>query len=84
LFAGLKALGRKEAELQTSKKSAAWKVALARHLRERLLVPNSWLAAQLRMGTPQSVSSRVSRHRKEPERSVDSDWSILRMLECVD
>jgi len=36
------------------------------------------------MGTPQSVSSRVSRHRKEPEGSVDSDWSILKMLECVD
>jgi REP element-mobilizing transposase RayT len=84
LFAGLNALGREEAEFQTSKKSAAWKVALARHLRERLLVPNSWLAEQLRMGTPQSVSSRVSRHRKESEGSVDSDWSILRMLECVD
>jgi hypothetical protein len=36
------------------------------------------------MGTPQSVSSRVSRHRKESEGGVDSDWSILRMLECVD
>ena len=37
LFAGLKALGREETEFQTSKKSAAWKVALAPHLRERFL-----------------------------------------------
>ena len=84
LAAGLSALGRKESELQTSKKSADWKVALARYLRERLLVPNAWLAERLHMGRAESVSSRVSRHRKASEDVVQPDWELLNLLECLD
>lgn len=80
---GLNALGRTAGELLTSKKSERWKVALARYLRERLLVPNAWLAERLQMGTSNSVSSRVSRYRRECG-SSDDEWKALEMLECVD
>lgn len=85
LASGLNCLGRSGAELETSKKSERWKVAMARYLRERLLVPNAWLAVQLHMGTAQSVSSRISQHRRESERGeLDDDWNHLSLLECVD
>jgi len=80
---GLAALGRHADELETSKKSERWKVALARYLRERLLVPNAWLAERLQMGTPNSVSSRISRSRRESG-SSDHLWNTLKVLECVD
>jgi len=80
---GLAALGRHADELETSKKSERWKVALARYLRERLLVPNTWLAERLQMGTPNSVSSRISRSRRESG-SSDHLWNTLKVLECVD
>jgi len=80
---GLAALGRHADELETSKKGERWKVALARYLRERVLVPNTWLAERLQMGTPNSVSSRVSRYRRESG-SSDDEWNTLKVLECVD
>ena len=80
---GLAALGRHADELETSKKGERWKVALARYLRERLLVPNAWLAERLQMGTSNSVSSRVSRYRRESG-SSDDEWNTLKVLECVD
>lgn len=76
---------RRRLGFETSKKSERWKVALARYLRERLLVPNAWLAVQLHMGTAQSVSSRISQHRRKSERGeLDDDWNDLGLLECVD
>jgi len=45
LFAGLTVLGRREIEIETSRKGADWKVALARYLRERHLPPGRWFGA---------------------------------------
>jgi plasmid stabilization system protein ParE len=79
----LAALARHAHELETSQKSERWKVALARCLRERLLVTNAGLAERLRIGTPNSVSRRGSRYRKESGSSHDL-WNALKVLECVD
>jgi REP element-mobilizing transposase RayT len=59
----LKLLDRSESDLVNAAKGADWKVALARLLRERYLVPNRWIAERLRMGRVSTVQSLVSRHR---------------------
>ncbi len=80
---GLVCLGRTESELKTERKGALWKVALCRHLRERFLVPNPWLAERLNMGTANSLSSLVSRH-KSSTAKTDKSWKILKNQEYVD
>ena len=80
---GLECLARSETELKSERKGAVWKVALARHLRERHLVPNSWLAERLSMGTPNSLSSQISRHRKANGNN-DTSWEKLQNQENVD
>jgi putative transposase len=45
-------------------KSAAWKVAVARHLKESTDVSNRWLAEQLEMGSPIYVSKHVGLMRR--------------------
>lgn len=80
---GLEVLGKSEAELTSMPKGCDWKVALARHLRERSLIPNRWLAERLNMGTPKSVSSRISSHRSA-RHGKRSAWDTLQRLECVD
>jgi len=80
---GLEALGKSKAELLSARKGCDWKVALARYLRESSLVPNRWLADRLNMGTPKSVSSRVSSHRAAKQ-GRGSPWNKLKKLECVD
>ena len=80
---GLECLARSETELKSERKGAAWKVSLARHLRERHLVPNSWLAERLSMGTPNSLSSQISRHRKANGNN-DTSWEKLQNQENVD
>ncbi|MCC5789550.1 MAG: transposase, partial [Opitutales bacterium] len=80
---GLECLGRTETELSTARKGATWKVALARYLRERHLVPNPWLAERLFMGTPNSLSSLISRHRCANVKS-DKSWKKLQNQKYVD
>jgi REP element-mobilizing transposase RayT len=80
---GLSALEKTDLDLVSQRKSADWKVALARHLRECSLTPNRWIAERLSMGTAESVSSRVSHHRKHCLAN-DPQWESLKMLECVD
>jgi REP element-mobilizing transposase RayT len=80
---GLAALCKTDLDLLSARKSVDWKVALARHLRESSLAPNRWIAEHLHMGTPDSVSSRVSEHRKSESAKMIS-WERLKMLECVD
>jgi REP element-mobilizing transposase RayT len=57
-------LHKGEKDLVAERKGADWKVALARHLRERYLAPHKWIADRLVMGAPSSVQCLVSRHRK--------------------
>lgn len=83
LAEGLGLLGKGASDLTTDRKGAGWKVALARQLRERALVPNAWLAHSLCMGTANSLSSLISRHRQEalPDHGA---WVILKNQENVD
>ena len=63
---GMRVLGKDDTQRRTAAKGVGWKVALARHLRERHLVPHRWLAENLCMGSPSYVQSLVSRHRTGP------------------
>jgi len=79
----LEHLGRDEAALQTSRKGAEWKVAIARLLREQFLAPHSWIAERLHMGGAGSVQSLVSRHRYDSNRSDDS-WETIKSYDFLD
>lgn len=79
----LKHLGKTASDLRADRKGATWKVALARYLRESLLIPNTWLAESLNMGTPNSLSSLISRHRKSTH-SKNGIWGKLNNQENVD
>ena len=83
LSQSLKCLGKTARDLRTERKGAVWKVALARHLRESHLIPNGWLAESLNMGTPNSLSSQISRHRKIAKQN-DPQWKLLENQENVD
>jgi hypothetical protein len=72
----LECLGRSDLDLSSEAKSAEWKVALARHLRERYLTPNRWIAERLKMGATSSVQSLVSRHRQQKHGNTSS-WTLL-------
>ncbi len=58
------------------KGSRGFKQAVARHLRERCLTPNRWIAERLNMGATSSVQSLVSRHRKK-KHGKNSNWMLL-------
>ena len=70
----LACLGRSEDELSAGKKGEAWKVAVARHLRERCLAPHRWIAENMGMGSPSYVQSLVSRHRRG---ASERNWEML-------
>ena len=83
LTRSLTALKKTRSGLKSDRKGAPWKVALACYLRESYLIPNTWLSESLNMGTPNSLSSQVSRYRKEC-RSEDGNWDKLKNQENVD
>jgi hypothetical protein len=78
----LEILGRSEADLVNSPKSADWKVALAHLLRERYLTPNRWIAERLSMGRVSTVQSLVSRHRAS-RLDEDKYWMELKNHETL-
>ncbi|MFP4281642.1 MAG: transposase [Opitutales bacterium] len=51
--------GKAEDEIAREPKSAPWKVAIARQLRERTTATLSWIAARLAMGHPSRVSNLI-------------------------
>jgi hypothetical protein len=63
-------LGRKEADLATSGKSAEWKIALAADLKARTTVTNRWLSATLHMGNLYEVSRKVAAWTRNPEHTL--------------
>jgi hypothetical protein len=62
LAAALAAIGARATK--SSQKSAGWKVAIARYLKETTDVSNVWLAEQLEMGSHFYVSKHVGLHRR--------------------
>ena len=75
LVVALGLLGRTELDLSRARKGAPWKVALARHFRDRFLAPYRWLSARLSMGAVSSIQSLVSLHRRQ--KHIDRSWEIL-------
>ena len=55
LDAGLSVAGKNLRDAPGETKSAAWKIELARRLRQKANAPYSWIAATLAMGAPSSV-----------------------------
>jgi hypothetical protein len=74
LSSGLIILGRRETEMEASRKGADWKVALSRLLRERHLTPYRWIATNLKMGAPSYVQSLVCLNRKKKDSKL---WELL-------
>jgi REP element-mobilizing transposase RayT len=67
LEAELAADGRTLAEAPRCPKGVAWKVRIARCLRESAGAPHAWIARTLHMGSVGSVRVAVSRLRKQPD-----------------
>ena len=61
LVAWLKKHRKSEEDLLCDKKSADWKVALARELRRKTSASNPWIAQRLTMGDPSNVSRHVNK-----------------------
>jgi len=78
----LSLVGHNESELASSAKGIFWKVAIARLLRERYLVPNQWIAERLKMGQVSTVQSLVSRHRTNRDQS-DEYWKKVNNHETL-
>jgi putative transposase len=76
-------LNKTQLDVKQSEKSAPWKIAVARYLREKHLVPNRWLAEQLQMGAVSSVQSLVSRHRSQKIQD-DGTWEFIQNHELLD
>jgi len=51
--------GKSRRDIQKDKKSADWKCVAALVLKETTSAPNHWIAKQLTMGTPKSMSNAV-------------------------
>lgn len=64
LGACLRRLRKPEKRLLTAPKSASWKVAIARFLKERVQADNRWLGETLNMGRPEAVSTYVGRMKR--------------------
>ncbi len=64
LTSGLHALNKTKEDLMSDAKSAPWKVALARFLKENGQAGNRWLGDTLNMGRPEAVSTYVGRMKR--------------------
>ena len=71
----LRILHRDHEILDTCRKGEAWKVDLARYLREAYLTPYRWIAERLCMGAPSYVQSLVSRQRRG---KASEEWRMLK------
>jgi REP element-mobilizing transposase RayT len=60
LQACLTRLGKTTDDVASDRKAAAWKVAIAAHLKQNSAATNPWLADALRMGAPEGVSRYVA------------------------
>jgi len=64
LTEGLRARRKTAADLRSDRKTAAWKIALAAHLKQTTQARNAWLAQHLHMGRTEALSSHVAKHRR--------------------
>ena len=66
---GLKRLRKNEKQIRVDKKSEAWKIALAAHLKERTSVTNRWLSQRLNIGDPSNISKHMRLYSKISRKS---------------
>lgn len=59
LEAGLRCLGKTEAEARNERKSTEWKLAVGAWLKSQTEVSNRWLADRFHMGHPQAASRQM-------------------------
>ena len=71
LARALRILRKSEADAQSDRKSAPWKIATAAHLKQTTQADNRWLAEQLHMGSPVAVSQYVSQLRREGNEAAE-------------
>ena len=57
----LKEMGKGSKDVESERKSAPWKVAIAALLKRRTQAPNPWIAEKLQMGNPKGISHYVGR-----------------------
>jgi hypothetical protein len=69
-------LGRSEAELGTSGKSANWKIGIAAALKERTRATNRWLGKTLHLGGLYEVSRKVAAWIRDPEPTLMKKLNI--------
>ena len=66
----LRTIGKTEADLRASAKSAPWKIAVAAWLKTRTDVSNGWAASALNLGAPAAASRNLTTFRhSNPERN---------------
>ena len=72
----LAVLQRTRIEAQAARKSAAWKLAIARWMKDAILVQTRWLAHALFLGAPSDLSRNVATYR-QCFQSTDPSWRTL-------
>ena len=65
----LNILKKTQADIDTGKKSVSWKVWIAYMLKQKSSAPNVWIARQLNMGAPQSVSMHTGKFAQTESRN---------------
>ena len=70
LFQGrFKSLGKNEADIKNSRKTARWKLAIAARMKRQTSVTNQWMSEHLHMGSPNGVSSACGKYEREIQKS---------------
>ena len=64
LAVGLQTLEKNENDLKSGTKSAPWKIAIARFLKEKAQADNRWLGETLSIGRPEAVSTYIGRMKR--------------------
>ena len=80
LISGLKALGKQDHDLERSKKSARWKLALASWIKEQTSVKNKDLSEQLAMGHPATMSNHITAYRKNHQKHCKYYRKLCKIL----
>lgn len=67
LLKSLKVLKKNTKDIETSQKSAPWKLAIAADLKRKSSASNQWLSEHLQMGTQKSVSAICGQYQRKQE-----------------
>ena len=79
LAKALAAAGKTREEALCAPKSAVWKLALATWMKVHTQAPNGWLGRQLNLGEATSLSSNLTRYRRQHQ-ATDEVWKALNQI----